>query len=212
LKKTIFILSLLCFIYGDINSFLLNDLYDTRTNWELYSLEEDGASIFEGRGLNDDLLFIKIEKQIDYDKEKIFEALKDIENYNKIISNRNIFSDLVHTKSDTILGHQLITNVVPFIRNRQYVFKMYMFNDSRLDWILIDSENPVMEYYRDKNVHNLYYGAGSWALSDDKMLSYRMYIDEEVNLPGSFIKRAKINSTLSIFNDVLNCVKKNKGK
>ena len=212
MKKTIFILSLLCFIYGDINSFLLNDLYDTRTNWELYSLEEDGASIFEGRGLNDDLLFIKIEKQIDYDKEKIFEALKDIENYNKIISNRNIFSDLVHTKSDTILGHQLITNVVPFIRNRQYVFKMYMFNDSRLDWILIDSENPVMEYYRDKNVHNLYYGAGSWALSDDKMLSYRMYIDEEVNLPGSFIKRAKINSTLSIFNDVLNCVKKNKGK
>ena len=212
MKKIIFILFFLCFIYADINSFLLKDLYDTRTNWELYSLEEDGASIFEGRGLNDDLLFIKIEKQIDYDKERIFEVLKDIENYNKIISNHNIFSDLVQTKSDTILGHQLITNVVPFIRNRQYVFKMYMFNDSRLDWILIDSENPVMEYYRGKNVHNLYYGAGSWALSSDNILSYRMYIDEEVNLPSSFIKRIKINSTLNIFNDVLNCVKKNKGK
>ena len=130
---------------------MLKELYDSRTNWELYSLEENGTTIFEGKGLNDDLLFIKVEKKIDYDKEKIFETLKDIENYNKIISNHNVFSDLVETKSDTIFGHQLITNVVPFIRNRQYIFKMYMFNDSRLDWVLIDSNNPLMDYYKGKN-------------------------------------------------------------
>ena len=212
MKKVVVILFFSSLVYADINSFLLKELYDTRTNWELYNLEEDGTTIFEGQGLNNGLLFIKVEKKIDYDKEKIFETLKDIENYNKIISNHNVFSDLVQTKSDTIFGHQLITNVVPFIRNRQYIFKMYMFDDSRLDWILIDSKNPLMDYYKGKNVHNLYYGAGSWTLSDDDILSYRMYIDDEVNLPGSFIKKAKINSTVNIFNDVLNHVEKNKGK
>ena len=49
-------------------------------------------------------------------------------------------------------------------------------------------------------------------MSDNNILSYRMYVDDEVNLPGSFIKKAKINSTVNIFNDVLNHVEKNKGK
>ena len=212
LKNLIFIVSILSFIYSDINSILLEELYDPRTSWKLYSREVDEKNIYLGEGINDDILFIKIEQKVKYNKESIFTVLKDIGNYNKIVSNKNLFSYLIETESDTIFAHQLVTNVVPFIRNRQYVFKMYMVNEKRLDWILLDAENPIMKSYVGKNVHNLYYGAGSWYINDNNILSYQMYIDDETRIPDSFIKKIKINSAKNIFNDMLNHLGKNKGK
>ena len=80
--------------------------------------------------------------------------------------------------------------------------------ENRIDWTLVDSENKIMEGYLGKNVHNLYYGAGSWYLNSDNILSYRMYIDDEAKLPNTFIKKIRINSALDVFNDVLNYIDK----
>ena len=46
--------------------------------------------------------------------------------------------------------------------------------------------------------------------NDEKILIYRMYMDEEVNLPLSFIQKLRVNYALNIFNDVINWSKGDK--
>jgi hypothetical protein len=199
---------LISFSFSDVNDFILTELYDQRTSWEKYDDYNDNTVVYTGYGYNDNMMFIKIEREIEFKKEDLFKVIKDIESYNLVLTNKNIFSDLVKIDEDVIYAHQLITNVIPLVRNRQYVFKMYSYNESRIDWTLVDSKNKIMEGYLGKNVHNLYYGAGSWHLSSDNILSYRMYIDDEAKLPNAFIKKIRINSTLDVFNDVLNYIDK----
>ena len=204
----ILILVLISFSFSDVNDFILTELYDQRTSWEKYDDYNDNTVVYTGYGYNDNMMFIKIEREIEFKKEDLFKVIKDIESYNLVLTNKNIFSDLVKIDEDVIYAHQLITNVIPLVRNRQYVFKMYSYNESRIDWTLVDSENKIMEGYLGKNVHNLYYGAGSWHLNSDNILSYRMYIDDEAKLPNTFIKKIRINSALDVFNDVLNYIDK----
>ena len=201
-KILIFILC--SFTFSDINSFILTDLYDSRTSWEEYDVYDSNTVVYTGYGYNKNMMFIKIERKINLNKEDLFNLIKDIESYNLIVTNHNIFSDLVEVGDGSIYGHQLITNVIPFIRNRQYIFKMYNYDEDRIDWKLLDSKSEIMQGYLGKNVHNLYYGAGSWFLNSDNILSYRMYLDDEIRLPDKFIKKIRIESALDIFNDVLN--------
>ena len=52
----------------------------------------------------------------------------------------------------------------------------------------------------------LSFGAGSWEIKqkgDQKVLIYRMYLDDEVSLPLIFIQKLRINHAVDIFNDVL---------
>ncbi len=204
----ILILVLISFSFSDVNDFILTELYDQRTSWEKYDDYNDNTVVYTGYGYNDNMMFIKIEREIEFKKEDLFKVIKDIESYNLVLTNKNIFSDLVTIDEDVIYAHQLITNVIPLVRNRQYIFKMYSYNENRIDWTLVDSENKIMEGYLGKNVHNLYYGAGSWHLNSDNILSYRMYIDDEAKLPNTFIKKIRINSALDVFNDVLNYIDK----
>lgn len=203
-------LLLLALVFPDINSFILTDLYDNRTSWEEYHVYDNNTVVYTGYGHNEKMMFIKIEREIDVNKEDLFKQIKDIESYNVVVTNSNIFSDLIKSDDGFIYGHQLITNVIPLVRNRQYVFKMYDYNKDRIDWVLLDSENEIMEGYLGKNVHNLYYGAGSWRLNSDNILSYRMYLDDEIRLPNSFVKKVRIESALDIFNDVLNYLNRKK--
>ncbi len=204
----ILILVLISFSFSDVNDLILTELYDQRTSWEKYDDYNDNTVVYTGYGYNDNMMFIKIEREIEFKKEDLFKVIKDIESYNLVLTNKNIFSDLVTIDEDVIYAHQLITNVIPLVRNRQYIFKMYSYNENRIDWTLVDSENKIMEGYLGKNVHNLYYGAGSWHLNSDNVLSYRMYIDDEARLPNTFIKKIRINSALDVFNDVLNYIDK----
>ena len=203
-------LLLLALVFPDINSFILTDLYDNRTSWEEYDVYDNNTVVYTGYGYNEKMMFIKIEREIDVNKEDLFKQIKDIESYNVVVTNSNIFSDLIKSDDSFIYGHQLITNVIPFVRNRQYVFKMYDYNKDRIDWVLLDSENEIMKGYLGKNTHNLYYGAGSWRLNSDNILSYRMYLDDEIRLPNSFVKKVRIESALDIFNDVLNYLNRKK--
>ena len=92
-------------------------------------------------------------------------------------------------KKKTIIkiGLRLISNMIPFIRNREYVFKMYMIDENRLDWVLLNEGNVLLQDYVNRKNNILTYGAGSWEIKGDSLLTFRIFVDDEVNLTNSLI-------------------------
>ena len=87
-----------------------------------------------------------------------------------------------------------------------------MVNENRLDWILLKMDNILLSEYLDKKSNTLTYGAGSWEMKNDNLLTFRIYVDDEVKLPNSIIKRIRINSVVNSFNDFIQNLKKEKEK
>ena len=80
---------------------------------------------------------------------------------------------------------------------------MYVVNENRLDWVLLKKDNMLLSEYSDKVNNILTYGAGSWEMQNDNLLSFRIYVDDEVNLPNSFVKKIRVNSVVNSFNDII---------
>ena len=199
----LFLASLFC----NNNLSLMNDLYHN-TVWDSYDLNEENQEVFIGTTHKEDKEYIKIQQLVKFDKQKLFSIIKKLNLYNQIISNKKISTKLIGSENDTLYGHQLITNMIPFVRNREYIFKMYMVDENRLDWILLKNDNILFSEYLDKGNNILTYGAGSWEIQNDSLLSFRIYVDDEVNLPLSIIRKIRINSIVSTFNDVMQNLKK----
>ena len=108
--------------------------------------------------------------------------------------------------SDTLYGYQKITNLIPFVKNRQIIFKMFKIGDNRLDWKLLDKDDSFFDKYRHKSNKILSYGAGSWQIHNNKLIHY-YYINPELKLPDFLINKATERSVINIFKDVLFCLK-----
>ena len=188
------------FSYDNLS--LINDLY-YNTMWEKYDINKQKQEIFISNNAEKNIEYIKIEQIVDFDKNELFAIIKNLNSYNQIVSNKKISTDLIFSKNDTLYGHQLITNMIPFIRNREYVFKMYMIDENRLDWVLLNEGNVLLQDYVNRKNNILTYGAGSWEIKNDSLLTFRIFVDDEVNLPNSLIKKIRINSVVKTFNDVL---------
>ena len=188
------------FSYDNLS--LINDLY-YNTMWEKYDINKQKQEIFVSNNAEKNIEYIKIEQLVDFDKNELFAIIKNLNSYNQIVSNKKISTDLIFSKNDTLYGHQLITNMIPFIRNREYVFKMYMIDENRLDWVLLNEGNVLLQDYVNRKNNILTYGAGSWEIKNDSLLTFRIFVDDEVNLPNSLIKKIRINSVVKTFNDVL---------
>ena len=188
------------FLYSMDSKLLLDNLYN-QNNWKKYSTTEDSKKIFdcEYSGLK----YIKVVKKVDFSKEQMFEKIKSIDNYNEIISNENVTTKLVFQEADTLYGYQRISNSIPFIRDRQYIFKMYQKDNYRLDWYIIDKSNDLLKSYISDDVHTISYGSGSWYFKDG-ILTNRIYVDDGVNLPLHLLHKIRINHVIQIFDDVLN--------
>ena len=188
------------FLYSIDSKVLLENLYN-QNNWKKYSITEDSKKIFdcEYSGLK----YIKVAKSVDFSKEQIFDKIKSIDNYNEIISNENVKTKLVFQEKDTLYGYQKISNSIPFIRDRQYIFKMYQKDNYRLDWYIIDKNSDLLKSYISDDVHTISSGAGSWYFNDDS-LTNRIYVDDGVNLPMNLLHKIRINHLTQIFDDVLN--------
>ena len=65
-------------IFSDINSFILTDLYDARTSWEEYDVYDDNTIVYTGYGHNENMMFIKIERKLNLNKEDLFKQIKDL--------------------------------------------------------------------------------------------------------------------------------------
>jgi len=184
---------------------ILLDIY-SKDRWEFVERASHNNNVFETKNTLNHDKYIMIEHSIKHDKNKILNVVKSIPEYNEIISNKNVTTELLYNDNDTLYCLQTIQNSVPFIRDRQYIFKLYQVNEDRIDWYLIDKEHSLLSDYLNDDIHTLTYGAGSWEIIDknnQKVLIYRMYVDEEVNLPLVFIQKLRINHALDIFNDVL---------
>ena len=199
----------LSFLFCD-NSSLINDLY-YNTVWDKYDVNEKKQEIFVGSSSTKNVEYMKIQQLVEFDKQKLFSLIKNLNLYDQIISNKKISTKLIYSENDTLYGHQLITNMIPFIRDREYVFKMYMVDENRLDWILLKMDNILLSEYSDKKNNTLTCGAGSWEMQNDNLLTFRIYVDDEVNLPSLFLNRLKRNHVIQIFDDVLNYIEKQKG-
>ena len=49
-------------------------------------------------------------------------------------------------------------------------------------------------------------------MQNDNLLTFRIYVDDEVKLPNSIIKKIRINSVVNTFNDFIQNLKKEKNK
>ena len=186
---------------------LINDLYN-KTIWDSYDLNEKKQEIFTAVNHKENIEYIKIQQLLEFDKQKVFSIIKNLNLYSQIISNKKISTKLIYSEKDTLYGYQLIANMIPFVRNREYIFKMYMVNENRLDWVLLKNDNMLFSEYVDKKNNILTYGAGSWEIQNDSLLTFRIYVDDEVSLPNRIIRKIRINSIVSTFNDFIQNFKK----
>ena len=198
----IFFLSLL---FCSNNNELLLDIYK-KHEWRIVN-NRDNKNILEAESNINNDKYLRIEQSISSTQKNVLDVVESIPEYNEIISNKNVTTELLRTNNDTLICLQKISNAIPFIRDRQYIFKLYRVNKDRIDWYLLNKKNLILKNYLDDNVHTLTNGVGSWEIkekNEKKILIYRMYIDEEVNLPLVFIQKIRINQAVNIFNDIIN--------
>ena len=199
----IFIL-LLTLLFSSNSNELLFDMYAI-DNWDLIE-KNSNKKIYKANCTISNDQYIMIEQELLKEQDNVLDVIESVSNYNNILSNKNIKTKLLLSKGDTSIVLQTITNAIPFTRDREYIFKMYRYNENRIDWFLLNDLNVLLYDFKDDDSHKLSFGAGSWEIKikdDKKILIYRMYLDDEVNLPLMFIQKIRINQTVNIFNDVL---------
>jgi len=195
---------LFAFIFPANSSDLLDDMYFVN-NWELLETIENKKIYQADCSIKNDR-YIMIEEQFSGNDDYILDVIESVENYNNVLSNKNIKTELLFSKADTSIALQTISNVIPFTSDRKYIFKLYKHSENRIDWLLINNfDSSLLNAKEDSRI--LSFGAGSWEVrkkDNKKILIYRMYLDDEVNLPLMFIQKIRIKHAVDIFNDVLN--------
>ena len=195
------------------NSIDISNKINENLNW-IATDQIDKKKIYEFYDDSCGCTFLKIEKIVELSEENIFNTIVDIENYNNFISNRNIETNFIEEINDTIFVHQLIKNPVPFIRDRQYIFKMYYSGENSIEWNILSKENSYLKPFISDDLKTLNLGAGSWSFAyveSDKYLINKIYVNDEVNLPNVFLNKLRKDHLMQIFDDVINYTKKNKG-
>ena len=198
-------------IYSNSND-ILNKINEN-LNWIAVD-EINEKKIYEFYDENCNCTFLKVEKMIKFNEGQILNTIFDIENYNNLISNRNIETNFIDEINDTIFAHQLIKNAVPFIRDRQYVFKMYYSGQNTIEWNILDKESSYLKPFFSDDLRTLTVGAGSWSFrytESDKYLINKIYVNDEVNLPSVFLGKLRKEHVVRIFDDVIEYLQKNKG-
>ena len=200
-KIIVILLICICSIYpSTINDILLSNM-NNEEHW-IYQYIIDDIKVYKMN--NDSIPIIKLVKEIK-SSNNIFETVLDINNYNQVISNEKIFTKQINMEasSDTLYGYQEITNLIPFVKNRRIIFKIFKVNDNRLDWKLLNMDDSLFDKYRERYSKILSYGAGSWQIQGNQLTHY-YYINPELKLPYFLIKKTAEKSVIDIFKDVLN--------
>ena len=188
---------------------ILTDI-NSNLNWVLVE-EIEAQKVYKFYNPNCECTYSKVEKPVEYNESDIFNVIRDINGYNIFIRNKTLNSNLISIDNDTIYAYQTVKNSIPFVRDRQYVFKMYTVSKDHIEWIILDKKSDYLTPYLNADMKTLTLGAGSWSFRYDgseKYLMNKIYVNDEVNLPSLFINKLKRNSVVKIFNDILNHIKK----
>ena len=179
-------------------------------NW-MFLDEINDKEVFEHVNENCHCTFLKIEKKINFTEESILNVISDINNYNEIIQNTSIKTNLIEVVNDTILAHQIIKNSIPFVRDRQYLFKMYLTNENSIEWFILKKNSDFLSPFFLDDVRTLTVGAGTWSFryeNSDKILINKIYVDDEVNLPIIFLNKFRKENVIKIFDDIMSYIEK----
>ena len=158
----IYIVFICSLLFSSSNENLLLEMYAI-SDWEHLEIS-DKKNIYEAESKINNYKYIKIEKEVSRNVESILNNIQSIENWNQIISNKNIETKLLSTNNDTLVVMQTISNAIPFTKNRIYIFKLFKVNSNRIDWYLTTDYNNFLEGYMDNNNYLLSVGAGSWQI------------------------------------------------
>ena len=208
--NNLYILSIFCFsVLFSISNDEILDLMQLKNNWIFYDNKDNiNISILD----NQDIPIIKLEKNIDFSFNEVVEVISDISNYSKTFEGNNIYTEFMYQELDTLYGYQKIKNIIPFTRNRHFIFQLFKVNDSRLSWKIIEKDNDRYDKYRHKKNKELRLGSGSWQFYENNQevkLIYYFYLDPEFNMPKIFINGARIKNVLIAFKNVLDVIDKN---
>ena len=199
------------FIFSVDNSRdLLNTLRKKTIKWDLYDQYDSGKKIYQSKKTMNDIVFTKIEQNVSFKKEDIFSTIMNIDNYNNIISNKNISTKLIYSNNDTLYAYQKITNAIPFVRDRQYVFKIYK-EKNKIFWNILSKNHLLLEPYLSDVIKTIELGAGYWEYDKSNTLINTLYVDDEVKMPFRLIQKIRINNTVNIFDDILLSLLNKKG-
>ena len=202
MRSSFLIILLICIVFSKSGNDIILSNMSKEKNWIYKYKTSDNISVYKLN--NDSFPIIKLSKELDNSYSSIFQTILSIEKYDSIISNKSFSTKQINknNNSDTVYVYQKITNIIPFIKNRQIIFKIFKSSDNSLSWKLLKSSDNLFEEFSDKSIKTLDSGAGSWEIIDDKLIHY-YYVDPKLNLPGFIINRAAEKSVINIFKDVL---------
>ena len=95
------------------------------------------------------------------------------------------------------------------------IFKLYKISDNRLEWVIIDRNNPLYNQFKHRRIKELSIGAGRWEFlksDSNNLLIHYLYIDPNMNIPDFILNRVMRNSAESVMADVLNYIIENNKK
>ena len=138
----------------------------------------------------------------------------DVKNYGQYFNSAGdfVFSE-VRRYSGAVEGYHLLPVDLPFMKDREYFFRVHTGgydiedNISIVHWYLIDEPEKVQTQNISKDAIYLDYGAGLWMAEHvedgEYMLSYRLYLDPGGSIPDFAIELLNKMSIVNVFNDVL---------
>jgi len=186
------------------NSALLDSLYSDQ-KWILDKNLEDGSEIYIKNIDNTSLQAIKISRNIEINPIKILNLIKDVQNYNLILtSSPNVLTTPIISENE-IIAKQSIS--IPIFSDLYYFFKIYE-SDNRVYWLLQNSDNY-------KQYHTAGYplstGCGGWdyQIQDNGIytINYRLIFDIE-QYPNWIVNYINYYSLLNVYNDVITAASK----
>ena len=197
-KFTFFFFLAICYT-SDINMELFSILYDEE-GWILDENLDDGSLIYIKDVDSSSLQAIKISRDIKINPNIILDIIKNVQNYNSILtSSSNIVTTPIISK-DAILAKQYIS--VPILSDLYYFFKIYESNN-RVYWLLQNPDN-YQEYHTDGSPLSV--GCGGWDYIEkdngNYTVNYRLIFDID-GYPSWIVNYLNYYSLLNVYNDVI---------
>ena len=214
--STLIILTSLIFAENtDLSTSLFKTLYDDN-GWNKPSII-DGISLSTKRVPNMSIKAVKVHIETNIPKNIITDIIMDIKNYNNyFINSKKLYFQVINRDSNSIDGYQFISVPIPFIKDREYFFRMSSntflpdYPKTFIHWHTLNKDiySYISTDFQSGKELYLDTGLGIWNIDflDDStfILSYRLLIDPGGYLPDFAVDHVNKVNIISLFRDVIN--------
>ena len=217
-SKVSTLIILTSFIFAEnteLSTSLLKTLYDDN-GWNKPSII-DGISLSTKRVPNMSIKAVKVHIETNIPKNIITDIIMDIKNYNNyFINSKKLYFQVINRDSNSIDGYQFISVPIPFIKDREYFFRMSSntflpdYPKTFIHWHTLNKDiySYISTDFQSGKELYLDTGVGIWNIDflDDStfILSYRLLIDPGGYLPDFAVDHVNKVNIISLFRDVIN--------